>query len=109
MSVICGGSMPPQTAKSTLLNKNFMTATRHAILKLYSTRTWELSNLLDFDHIYCETGILPVQSWQFLRCLLDLDHIYCGTGILPVQDWQLLPCLSNKKDVVFVLDDSRAG
>ena len=85
MSVICGGSMPPQTAKFTLLNKNFMTATRRAILKLYSTRNLELSNLL------------------------DLDHIYCGTSILPVRDWQLLRCLSNQKDVFFVLDDSRAG
>ncbi len=62
-----------------------MTVTRQAILKLSSTRTWELFNLLDFDHIYCGTGILPVQDWQFLRCL------------------------SNKKDVVFVLDYSRAG
>ncbi len=62
-----------------------MMVTRQAILKLYSTRTLELSNLLDFDHIYCGTGILPVQDWQFWRCL------------------------SNKKDVFLVLDDSRAG
>lgn len=60
--------------------------TRHAILKLYPTRTLELSNLL-----------------------LDFDHIYSGIAILPVQDWQLLGCLSNKKNVFFVLDDSKAG
>jgi hypothetical protein len=62
-----------------------MTLTRHGILKLYSIRTLELPNLLDFD------------------------HIDCGTAILPVQDRQLLRCLSNKKNVFFVLDDSRAG
>ncbi len=38
--------------------------------------------LLDLSNDYCGTGILPVQNWQFLRCLLSVRN-------LPIADYSM--------------------
>ena len=32
---------------------------------------------VDINHIYCGTGILPVQYWLFWRCLVFRGHLIC--------------------------------